>query len=333
MIDILFVHAYPATFTISDLELLRERYHVSELWFRRDTMSIFQSAARAFVRSLSAKVVFCWFGSFHALIPVVTARILGRTAIVVTAGYDSANMPELGYGNMQRGIRRLIGKTVFRLASVILATSEFSRSELLNNVGVSADKVKVVYPGFEPIEFNTQTRKQKVALCVGMIDKSNLVRKGMETFVRAAKYLPDVTFVLAGKHLDSTADWLKTIATANVIIPGYVADLTKLMLSASVIVQVSAHEGFGCAIAEAMLCGCIPVVTNRGSLPEVVGDTGVYVPYDDAEATASAIQRALNMDVEARLLANRRVREQFLSQCRQEKLYSILDCIVSPQGS
>ncbi len=39
-----------------------------------------------------------------------------------------------------------------------------------------------------------------------------------------------------------------------------------------------------------------PWLPIKGSLPEVVGDTGFYVPYGDAEATAEAIEKALNSD-------------------------------------
>jgi glycosyltransferase involved in cell wall biosynthesis len=57
------------------------------------------------------------------------------------------------------------------------------------------------------------------------------------------------------------------------------------------------HNGpFVMAPAEGMACGCVPVVTDRGALPEVVGDTGFYVPYGDEKATAEAIKKALNSD-------------------------------------
>ncbi|MHA1664403.1 MAG: hypothetical protein ACTSVW_01050 [Candidatus Njordarchaeales archaeon] len=42
-----------------------------------------------------------------------------------------------------------------------------------------------------------------------------------------------------------------------------------------------------------MSCCCVPVVTRRYALPEVVGDTGFYVPYYDPKSTAEAIKKAL----------------------------------------
>ncbi len=62
---------------------------------------------------------------------------------------------------------------------------------------------------------------------------------------------------------------------------------------ASVLVMPSFYEGFGFPALEAMACGTVPVVSNRSSLPEVVGDVGLQINPDDPEALASAIERVL----------------------------------------
>jgi glycosyltransferase involved in cell wall biosynthesis len=43
-----------------------------------------------------------------------------------------------------------------------------------------------------------------------------------------------------------------------------------------------------------MACGCIPVVSDRGGLPEIVGEVGFIVPYGDVEKTRGAIRLALS---------------------------------------
>ena len=54
---------------------------------------------------------------------------------------------------------------------------------------------------------------------------------------------------------------------------------------ATLCITPSLYEGFGLPAAEAMSCGSPVVVTDGGSLPEVVvGDAGVVVPKGDPEA-------------------------------------------------
>src|SRR5690606_1328848 len=62
---------------------------------------------------------------------------------------------------------------------------------------------------------------------------------------------------------------------------------------ASVLVMPSFYEGFGFPALEAMACGTVTVVSNRSSLPEVVGEVGLQVDPDDPSALAAALEQAL----------------------------------------
>src|ERR671933_384909 len=116
-------------------------------------------------------------------------------------------------------------------------------------------------------------------MTAGNVARISLERKAYPTFVRAAALAPDVSFLLVGAWLDDAVDELRRGAPSNVTFTGRVPreELVERFRSASVYVQASRHEGFGLALAEAMLAGCIPVVTSVGALPEVVGDAGVQV--------------------------------------------------------
>ena len=66
-------------------------------------------------------------------------------------------------------------------------------------------------------------------------------------------------------------------------------DVARLMCGAELLCLPSYMEGFGMSVAEAMACGTAVVVSDRGSLPEVVGDAGV-VSAPEPEAVAAAVQ-------------------------------------------
>jgi glycosyltransferase involved in cell wall biosynthesis len=80
-------------------------------------------------------------------------------------------------------------------------------------------------------------------------------------------------------------------------------DLAALMAGAAALCQPSLMEGFGLTPLEAMASGVPVVVSDRGSLPEVVGDAGV-VSAPSAEALEEALYGVLTDDsLRERLIA------------------------------
>ena len=172
-----------------------------------------------------------------------------------------------------------------------------------------------------------QAKRERTALTVGIVDRRNVVRKGLGTFVQAAALLPDVEFVLAGRWDDGAADELREAATPNVTLTGWVEEevLNDLYRRASVYVQASAHEGFGLSVAEGMLAGCIPVTTRAGALPEVVGDIGVQVEGQDPAQLAAAIERALSSEtISERAAARERVLQSFPLEIRRAGVQALV---------
>jgi len=67
--------------------------------------------------------------------------------------------------------------------------------------------------------------------------------------------------------------------------------LVALYNGASLLVMPSFYEGFGLPALEAMQCGVPTIVSDRASLPEVVGHAGLLVDPDDPAALADAMWR------------------------------------------
>jgi glycosyltransferase involved in cell wall biosynthesis len=163
-------------------------------------------------------------------------------------------------------------------------------------------------------------------LTVGNVDRSNLLRKGHEVFVRTAALMPDVNFVLAGAWRDNAVDHLRAIATPNVTLTGWLSDeaLDDYYRKAAVYVQVSLHEGFGLSVAEAMLAGCVPVVSRAGSLPEVTGESAIFVDTQAPPVIAQAIAEALAYPDEARGPIRQRILEHFPLEKRAQQLEQLI---------
>ncbi|MBN1565527.1 MAG: glycosyltransferase family 4 protein, partial [Anaerolineae bacterium] len=81
-------------------------------------------------------------------------------------------------------------------------------------------------------------------------------------------------------------------------------DLPAIYNGAAALVMPSFYEGFGLPALEAMACGTPPIVSNRSSLPEVVGDAGLLIDPDQPSELAEALRRVLqDSDLHAQLRA------------------------------
>ena len=308
--SILFVHNGAAQFVRLDLEELRKRYQVTECYLR----SRWINPARLWRQVSKHDLVFGWFASWHTYLPIEFAKLMGKPSLLVIGGYDLANMPEIGYGHQRGGLKRWVSRHTMQAASCLLTNSQYSLAEAVRNTPLVEGQVRAVYHGV-PDPFGTLPKgpRARMALTVGNVDRSNLLRKGHESFVRAAALLPDVNFVLAGAWRDGAVDHLRSIATPNVTFTGWLSDddLRDLYRRAAVYVQASLHEGFGLSVAEAMLAGCVPVVTRVGSLPEVTGTAGVFADSPAPASIAAAITAALNCSEEARAGFRQRILDEF----------------------
>src|SRR5207237_9859661 len=81
--------------------------------------------------------------------------------------------------------------------------------------------------------------------------------------------------------------------SGRVIFTGFVPDddLVYLYNRAETLVQPSLMEGFGLPPVEAMACGTPVLSSTAGSLPEVVGDAGLYFDPNDVAAIAATLRR------------------------------------------
>lgn len=285
--------------------------------------------ARSALLAPRGDVVICWFGSTRYLPLALSARLWGRPVIIVSGGYDVASVSALDYGNMYHWGSRLLGRALFRLATVVASISKSAAAEARANAGVRDAQIRLLYLGLDgslgagaPL----WAAKERMALTVGHADLSSIHRKGILTFVRASRLLPDVPMVVAGPARPDALAVLQAAAGPNVRFEGKVSweRLCALYAGARTYVQPSRHEAFGYSVAEAMLHGCVPVVSRCYSLPEVVGDSGWYIEDpDDLEQVAAAIRLGLDAPTSGRA-PRERVLAMFSETGRREALLRLV---------
>jgi glycosyltransferase involved in cell wall biosynthesis len=315
---LLYVYGRRSRFTDIDRDILAAHHEVTELGGR--TWRAAPAAARA-------DAVVVWFAGWHAILPVTVAWLLRKPSVVITGGYDVANVPEADYGMQRGGLARIASRWVLRRATRLMANSHSGAREAA--LAAPRATIDVVHHGVPDLAPDADLDAPRGgALTVGVVDGPNLERKGLRAFAAAAALLPGVPFTLAGRVDDEAAAAELDPAARRA---GQVSDdeLARLYGTAAVYVQASRHEGFGMAVAEAMAAGCIPVVTSSGALPEVVGDTGIVIADPTPEAVAEGVRQALERGPESRRRARARVLEQFTLDRREHGLLATVRAVSS----
>lgn len=208
-----------------------------------------------------------------------------------------------------------------RFSNQIIAVSESTKNDLADYYHIDPTNISVVYSGTamtRPLaealfQFKkTHNLPERFILHVGTLEP----RKNIIGLIRASDILKsqagyeDVELVLVGKEGWQFRDILKEIKKSPYKIHirhfGHViGDLASYYSLATVCVCPSFFEGFGFPALEAMVCGTPVIVSANSSLPEVVGDAGIFVnPYDISEI-AEALEITLSEPlIRARMIKN-----------------------------
>ncbi|MBP7410075.1 MAG: glycosyltransferase family 4 protein [Methanoculleus sp.] len=329
--EILFLTSSLSSFAEGDLRMLRETYPVREVVTGGSPAGSltekFSLGLAILSGVLRTDLTFSWFAHNHAYLAVMVARLLGKKSLVVVGGYEVAREPEIGYGALLDPEMGKKVRYVIENADCILAVSEFSKREIVAVAGPR--RIETVYNGVDTSVFSPGGPKENIILTVCNVSTENIVVKGLDTFIDAARHLPEVRFVLFGRDLDGALNTLNLDAPPNVeFVPSpSEGELLQWYRRTKVYCQLSYRESFGVALAEAMSCECVPVVTDRGALSEVVGGVGFVVPYGDTRATVDAISRALTSDMGP--VARERVRDIFSVERRGKELRRIIATLQS----
>jgi len=200
------------------------------------------------------------------------------------------------------------------VAARAITPSEASRRQVIQWTGFAAERVHAVPHGVDHSRFRPQLAVRSPAadgpyvLFVGVLHpRKNLDGLRVAMAGLAARGFPHRLIVVGGAPADrAEPDDLE----ARLAVPGWPgrlrlmrdlndAALASLIAGADAFCLPSFYEGFGLPVLEAMACGVPVVVSDRGALPEVVGEAGLVVTPEPL-----AIEAALARVLESRELAD-----------------------------
>ena len=194
-------------------------------------------------------------------------------------------------------------------ADRIIAVSECTKRDIVEQFKTNPDKIDVIYQGCDKV-FKSEIPEDKLLnvkrkynlpdrflLNVGSIEE----RKNAALIVKALPLLKEkLPLVIVGKRtkytdeVESVAQKLGVANLVRIISNVPFEDLAPIYHLSEVFIYPSRYEGFGIPIIEAINCG-LPVIAATGScLEEAGGPDCQYVDPDDADGLASAIERVLD---------------------------------------
>ncbi len=214
---------------------------------------------------------------------------------------EATTLGPVGYWFKDK-VARYVTKQAALRAVHILTTSEFTKRDLIQTLGVPHDKITITYqaPTALPVPSpSAVTSQSPYALYVG----SAYPHKNLETLARAWSEVNSQTngrfrLVLIGApsvFYDRLEQIIATEQIPHIIRVNHQSDaaLAAWYKQASAYVFPSLYEGFGLPPLEAMQSGVPIVASDASCLPEVLGSAAAYFDPTAPDDIARALLRVL----------------------------------------
>jgi len=211
---------------------------------------------------------------------------------------------ETGLAVSERDRFAAVEREAYSACGGVIVTSPFTATRLVAAYGVPRSRLRVVIPGVDaaPAAVGPPPGEPPRLLCVGSV----IPRKGQDVLIRALSEIRELRW-----NCVCVGDLSRSIGFAREVLAqveeaglggrvGFVGkssrrELDRHFRAASVFVSPSLYEGYGMAVAEALVRGLPIVGTTGGAIPEVVpAGAGLLVPPGDDRALAGALRTLLD---------------------------------------
>jgi glycosyltransferase involved in cell wall biosynthesis len=199
-------------------------------------------------------------------------------------------------------------------ADFIVVISRSVKDELIQDLGVPKEKIRLVYPGiaeyykvqdglsaanYISAKYGVPSRYMAT---VGIVHP----RKNLGLVVEALRILKnagqlDCPLLVVGPIGFKNSSLFQAIQTAGLTqdeirFLGYMPeeDMPSFYAGAQLFLFPSLYEGFGLPPVEAMACGTPVIASDAPSMPEVLGDAAILEPLTSPQRFASAIIKVLS---------------------------------------
>ncbi len=342
---ILYTFPVRTAFIDRDLEMIRPVAEIKPLEFTQSPVKLPFFFILQFFQLLwflpRTSQYLCFFGGYHSVLPVWFGKVFEKKCTIQAGGTDCINMPEIGYGNFRKKWLRKATVYSFKNCSLILPVAEAlvrqdysydpsisPKQGLLNLIPDLKTPIQVIPNGFDTDFWKDLGKIRKpfsfISVATGTSNPSRAIVKGYDLIEQLAALHPDWTFTLVGDSSYSSPN-------QNVTVLGKMkpTELLDLYNSHQFYLQLSTSEGFPNALGEAMTCGCIPIGSAVGAIPEIIGDSGIVLAKKELNLLENQIFKLLNQNLAAfSNEAYQRILKLFNFEKRKKALLKVLNVFV-----
>jgi glycosyltransferase involved in cell wall biosynthesis len=231
----------------------------------------------------------------HYPVTVPIPHVAGAATVVSLNDVQHHEMPHF-FSMPERRFRHRAYDRAARQADQVLTLSEHARGQIVDRLGIAADRVTAIpcavdHDRFrpEPDDVDAQLRlPERFVLYPANLWPHKNHERLLHAFDAAA--VPGLHLVITGQTYGRP---LPGPANPRVHHLGHVPfdHLPALYRRATALVFPSLFEGFGMPLLEAMSSGCPVAASNQGAIAEVCGDAALLFDPGDAAAIADAIRQ------------------------------------------
>jgi glycosyltransferase involved in cell wall biosynthesis len=246
-------------------------------------------------------------------VPHYNAPLLRKEALLVTI-HDLNHILDRTY---RRTVKSMLYaqpmlRLVARRADHIFTVSEYSKCQIIEHLGVGADRISVVYNGIGAHIFpedrdvaRANTNRDfgfsgPYILFVGNLKANKNVHGLLKAFaVLQERAKVPQRLLIAGDDAagrESVMDLTRELKLQNKVVRvphvGH-EQIRSVYSGADLTVLPSFEEGFGLPVVESMACGTPVACSSSASLPEIGGEAAEYFDPHDPESIATAIETVL----------------------------------------
>ncbi|MGH9096655.1 MAG: glycosyltransferase family 4 protein [Acidimicrobiales bacterium] len=207
-----------------------------------------------------------------------------------------------GLATLGNAIEHQLAPRIYRRSRIVTLSSS-SKAEIVDRLGIPADRVMVCPPGVDPhFTPGGERSESPLVVAVGRLVPVKRFEVMIEALVRVKRRHPDLVAVIAGEGYQRPMleDLIRARGAESWIsLPGYIEDdaLVTLYRTAWVVASSSLREGWGMTVTEAGACGTPAVASRISGHRDAVIDERSGLLFDDGPGMDDALDAVISDEI------------------------------------